>query len=330
MTRHQYTPMASTKISVIIPTYNRQEYLCDILDSLSRQTLPVECYEVIVVDDGSDNGRYTASFEQLPYRLRTIRQANQGDAAARNTGARASDAELLVFLDDDMLTMPSFLSEMAAAHDGLEKRIISGTSHLWLKESNPLTEIAPELDLAAGPAVPIPFTDMTSNNVSLRRDAYFDIGMMTNLGFSGSSIWCDVDFAYRAHKVGYEFYRSNQAVCWHRDYVARSLENRTTRMKETAYRAAWLFEKHPELLAYIPMFDDKTPIAWGEDPPRLVARKVLRQAASSRPSLWGMEHLVGMLDRINVARSLRSPLQRWIAGGYLYRGYREGLSRLSE
>jgi len=43
-------------VSVIIPTYNRKDSLLRTLDSLSRQTYPAECFEVIVVDDGGCDG----------------------------------------------------------------------------------------------------------------------------------------------------------------------------------------------------------------------------------------------------------------------------------
>jgi hypothetical protein len=97
-------------------------------------------------------------------------------------------------------------------------------------------------------------------------------------------------------------------------------------MRETAYRAAVLFQKNPDLLPHLAMFTDKTPIAWGQDSPRLIARKMARHIASSRPVLSGMEVLAGVLEKNDLSRSLRDPLYRWIIGGHLFRGYREGLS----
>jgi hypothetical protein len=165
--------------------------------------------------------------------------------------------------------------------------------------------------------------------MSIRREGYLAIGMMSGLGFSGSSIWCDVDFTYRAHQKGFSFFRSPRAICWHRDYVAQSLENSTKRMHETAFRAAVLFQKHPELLSHLAMFDDKTPIAWGEDSPRLVARKLARRLASTRPALAGMEQAAGFLNKKQISPALVENLSRWIVGGYLYQGYREGLRHIA-
>src|SRR5262245_22699266 len=47
-----------------------------------------------------------------------------------------------------------------------------------------------------------------------------DMLRMQDLGFPGSSMWCDIDLAYRAYQQGFDFRRSTQARCWHRDYFA--------------------------------------------------------------------------------------------------------------
>ena len=46
--------------------------------------------------------------------------------------------------------------------------------------------------------VELPFRDIHSNNMALRREDYFKVGMMQPLEFSGSSMWCDLEFTYRA------------------------------------------------------------------------------------------------------------------------------------
>jgi glycosyltransferase involved in cell wall biosynthesis len=89
-------------VSVVIPCYNQAEFLGEAVDSVTRQTHPR--VEIIVVDDGSRDapGSVTKGYEGV----RLIRQANQGPAAARNTGLRASKGEYLVFLDADDRLLP--------------------------------------------------------------------------------------------------------------------------------------------------------------------------------------------------------------------------------
>jgi len=316
-------------VSVIIPTYNRKNLLREALDSLAQQTYPLDRFEVIIVDDGSTDGTAEIAVEVFPFALRYFRQDNQGDAAARNVGARESQADFLVFLDDDILLEPDYLTHLIHAHDKCEKRIVVGTCHVWLEETSPFAQ-RPLSSLASDQTdtiTELQFRDVFSNNMSLRREAYFEIGMMQGLDFPGSSMWCDLDFCYRAYQQGFEFDRSTKAVCWHRDYAARSLDSQKKRARTAAYRSVVLFQKYPELVAHIPMFYDKTPIRWGQDPGRLIARKLVRSITSSRPALWSMEQVVIALEKRSPASTILPALYRYIVGGYIYRGYREGLGK---
>ena len=88
--------------SIIIPTYNRTEQLRACLLSLYRQQLPVDEWEIIVVDDGGkeDVASLVAQL-RLNCRIRTFRQQNSGPAKARNFGAAKARGHYLAFLDDD-------------------------------------------------------------------------------------------------------------------------------------------------------------------------------------------------------------------------------------
>lgn len=321
--------MTELDVSIIIPTYNRKDSLRETLTSLVQQTWPTDCFEVIVVDDGSTDGTEKVAGEAFPFTLRYIRQTNQGDAAARNWGAQVSRADILVFLDDDVLVESDYLTGIVHGHATSPKRIVMGTMRPWIEDtSSPFQSIHTQTGLSSTTARPM-FLQLCSNNMSLRRDAYFSLGMMQGLGFHGSDMWCDVDFAYRAYQQGFEFLRSPTAVCYHRDYTARSLSSCAKRMETAARRAVILFQKYPELLSCIPMFHDKIPIAWRQDPPRLIARKLARHVASSRPALWGMEQIVSILEQRYPSPVLLRPFYRWIIGGHIFRGYRQGLREYS-
>jgi glycosyltransferase involved in cell wall biosynthesis len=102
---------------VIIPTYNRVAYLSACLDSVFAQGPLVR--EVIVVDDGSpdDTGARLAPLAAAG-RIRYVRQANAGLAAARNAGAALATGTYLYFLDDDDLALPDALARLV---DELER-----------------------------------------------------------------------------------------------------------------------------------------------------------------------------------------------------------------
>jgi len=94
--------------SVIVPVYNRQEMLQRALDSVSAQTF--KDYEIIVVDDGSDDGTgelCPAGYRNLIY----LRQNNSGVSAARNLGIKHAGAPYIAFLDSDDTWHPQKLQE---------------------------------------------------------------------------------------------------------------------------------------------------------------------------------------------------------------------------
>ena len=88
----------SFSISVVIPTFNRLIYLERAIKSVLNQTTSVN--EIIIVDDGSDDG--TSEFIHSNYpNLKYIFQSNSGVSAARNTGIKAASSNWIAFLDSD-------------------------------------------------------------------------------------------------------------------------------------------------------------------------------------------------------------------------------------
>ncbi|HYE37152.1 glycosyltransferase family A protein [Methylocaldum sp.] len=87
-------------VSVVIPAYNAMAFLRQTLDSVLAQTY--DNLEVIVVDDGSTDGT-SDLLHGYGERITVLRQANAGQAAARNYGARVARGDMLAFLDSDDL-----------------------------------------------------------------------------------------------------------------------------------------------------------------------------------------------------------------------------------
>jgi glycosyltransferase involved in cell wall biosynthesis len=315
------------KASVIIPTFNRKKNLIKTLTSLREQKLPYDFFEVIIVDDGSTDGTNAVQYIDYPFNLRYLWQTNQGDAAARNLGAQESRADILIFLDDDIIVDRDYLPNLLDVHKFVSKSIVVGSALLWLENINQWvtafnTLPTSEIHLRY---IEIQFTDVLSNNMSIHRDSYFSVGMMDGLDFPGSSIWCDVDFAYRAYRNGYKFYRSTKAKCWHKDYTMQSLDSYKKRMRDASFRSVALFQKYPELISYLPMFNDKTPISWVQDPTGLIARKLARRIMASNLPLQTMESIVDLLEKFFPSSFFVFVMSRWIIGGHIFQGYSEGL-----
>lgn len=96
------------KVSVIIPTYNRAEFLRSAIRSVLNQTF--QDFEIIVVDDASKDKTQEVVSSFSDRRIEYIRhEINKGGSAARNTGIRMSEAEYIAFLDDDDEWLPEKL-----------------------------------------------------------------------------------------------------------------------------------------------------------------------------------------------------------------------------
>lgn len=92
-------------VSVVVPTFRRDETLLRLLAALAEQDLPREQFEIVVVDDAcSDNTpAAVAGFaaHEPGLRLRLLPGKSEGPATARNIGWRAATAPLIAFIDDD-------------------------------------------------------------------------------------------------------------------------------------------------------------------------------------------------------------------------------------
>ena len=95
------------RVSIVIPTYNRENLLAETLESVFSQTFTD--YEVVVVDDGSTDktGETVAGFiKRFPGKIVYVAQENQGAARTLNNGIRKARGEYAALLDSDDLWLP--------------------------------------------------------------------------------------------------------------------------------------------------------------------------------------------------------------------------------
>ena len=119
------------KISVIIPTFNSAKELTKCLESFKTQTLSNENFEVMVVDDGSNDGTKDAAAK---YPVRYIYQQNRGPAAARNNGANQAQGEIILFTDADCEPQPNWIEEMIKPLDNPQVVGVKGVYKTRQKE----------------------------------------------------------------------------------------------------------------------------------------------------------------------------------------------------
>lgn len=128
----------SPLVSIIIPCYNKAQYLGETLESVEAQTH--SNIEVIVVDDDSpDNTKEVAShYRQRMDNLQYIHQLNQGPSAARNNGIKASHGVYVMALDADDKLAPTYVEKCAKhLHDHPEVKLVYSKADMFGQYNKP-------------------------------------------------------------------------------------------------------------------------------------------------------------------------------------------------
>lgn len=109
-------------VTACLVTHDRPHYVRSCLESLQRQTVGPEGFDIIVVDScgGPEVSRQLAEMVAPLPNARLLRVDRPGASAARNLGAAASEADFIAYLDDDALAEPDWIEriqQIAAARD---------------------------------------------------------------------------------------------------------------------------------------------------------------------------------------------------------------------
>lgn len=118
------------KLSVVVPIYNVEQYIGQMIESLQAQTL--EDLEIILVDDGSpdNSGRICDDYAAKDARIKVIHKPNGGVGAARNDGLDAATGEWIVFCDsDDWVELDAF-QRLVEAGEAAGADVVFGDANL--------------------------------------------------------------------------------------------------------------------------------------------------------------------------------------------------------
>ena len=160
--------MNSIKISVIVPTYNRQDLLKDQISALMSQSMPQQHYEVIVVNDGSEDGTRTYLDQLTSFygNLKVFHHQNGGPAKARNTALKAASGEIVAFTDDDCVVENNWLRTILS----FWKSSTVGMQGLTYADRERVTPLTHQIDNATG------HNSVPTCNAAYLRSALISIG----------------------------------------------------------------------------------------------------------------------------------------------------------
>jgi glycosyltransferase involved in cell wall biosynthesis len=210
------------QVSVVVPTFNRREIVLRTIKTLFAQDFPAAQYEIIVVVDGSTDESAAALRALHPAcRFRVIAQENRGLAGARNTGFRAAESELIIFLDDDMLCDSMLVREHCVAH--LPNQAAIGFGAIFLSPDSPPSLAAECFNREVGayylrhkqnPETPWPRSACVFGNTSIPRKVLIGAGgfderfrMREDAELGARLLAAGVEPRYVPTAVAYQSYR---------------------------------------------------------------------------------------------------------------------------
>jgi len=118
-------------VSVLIPAYNREKTICRAIQSVLQQTF--QDFELIIVDDGSQDGTVEVIKKIIDPRIKVVRHPkNSGSSEARNTAVKSSSGRYLAFLDSDDEWLPEKLTKQMEALRNEQEEIIANVCGYYL------------------------------------------------------------------------------------------------------------------------------------------------------------------------------------------------------
>ena len=180
-------------VSIVMPTFNRIEFLRATVESVLRQTMPD--WELVIADDGS-NAQTLGYLESLTreQRIRLLRRHPSGNAgAARNAGIAAAQAEWLAFLDSDDLWAPTKLERQLAVLRANPECGWSYTAFVMIDADGVV--LPSERERAWTPHSGRIFTETVRTKASIRPSSVIaSTGLVREVGAFDEAIDCSEDY----------------------------------------------------------------------------------------------------------------------------------------
>ena len=195
-------------VSVVVPVYNGESTIADVLRCISELNYPEDKVEVIVVDDGSSDGTVPIVKE---YPVALIQKGHGGYPSTMNAGARVATGEIVVIVDADIYLEQDWLTLIVAEFNDPEVGIVSGyiatkpTAGFWARVVG--FESEDRYDRMRSGYVDF----ITSASTAYRREVFEQVGFFNEKLRRGS----DEDLAQRALRASWKIVLQKDAVCYH-------------------------------------------------------------------------------------------------------------------
>ena len=165
----------SSTISTVIPTLDRRHTLSRAINSVLKQTIPVD--EIIIIDNGSTDGTQDMLQSEFPM-VRCVSQPKLGVSAARNMGISIATSEWVALLDSDDAWVPTKLErQLELSSDNSNSRLIH-TDEIWYRSGRRVNQMKKHKKRGGNIfEYCLPLCCISPSSVLMRKDLFEDIGL---------------------------------------------------------------------------------------------------------------------------------------------------------
>jgi len=210
--------MPALFISVILPTYDRNDALCKTLTQLLRQNY--ERYEIVVVDQTARHTPQTEAFlMSLSKRIRYFRLRTPGLPEARNFGLERAQGEVVLFCDDDVELPPGWVASHALNYS---EPTVGGVAGRVIEDGEPIVDTTRIGQVTLCGRLVVNHSSprradvewARGGNMSFRRALVKSIGGF-DPRFGGNAGFEEIDLCFRLRRTGYRIVFDPQAALVH-------------------------------------------------------------------------------------------------------------------
>jgi glycosyltransferase involved in cell wall biosynthesis len=234
-------------VSVVMPCFNAQETLREVLQSIVEQDYPR--FEIIAVDDGSTDQTNTILREFST--IHVITQKNAGPAAARNVAFRKAKGDIILIQDADAKVFPGWIAQHVEQHHQ-GKDVVGGSVIPWNNNFVGMCDhMSTWYEYYPEKAAQKNRYQISSTNLSFSKEVVAKVGLFNEkLRYLE-----DVEYCQRIHRAGYSIAFAPRVTMAHHDrqtwkkfllhHYNYGTKAAWIRMKDSDTPHAWLFPSSP-------------------------------------------------------------------------------------
>lgn len=317
-------------LSIIISSYNRDDKVLQTIQRLFESDFSkFQSIELIIIDDGSPRPveNLLPMLEKIPsvIDLKLIKQENSGIGATRNRGFREASADLVLFLDDDILLKPENLAEILEVHRMNIGEVIFGNYPFISHETESLQKFARHLygyDFISKEAKFEKVNAITSGLLFVNKGKLEGISNFykDDLTIPAAE---EYEIIARFHKLGIDIFRARHICAIHNHHL--ELDWLVQQQYKYGMGTAEAFTKYPEITELKNFAELKKKMdAFSRINVKNAVKTLIASSLGRKMLLYYLKKTKGIFKKSN-----RNFIFGLLASAYYWAGYREGLKKFT-